>query len=193
EVGRGRWGVDLKLGRLLARAGPGAGAVPEPPKADVGWHLVLATGFALLFGAAGYRAQGRSERPIVPMLWSASAVFTPIAVLAALYYRIAKLEPSIPFAASALLLSILYALATERLDQRAPRPGLAAAGALFATGAVAALALALTMTLEKGWLTVALALMVAGIAWVSQKRPLPALRILAAAVAVLVMARIAWE
>src|SRR5207247_10199968 len=50
-----------------------------------------------------------------------------------------------------------------------------------------------TMALEKGWLTVALALMVAGIAWVADKRPLPALRLLAAAVAVLVMARIAWE
>jgi uncharacterized membrane protein len=188
-----RWAVDIHVGHLLAPSGPVAGAVPEPPKADAGWHLVLGAGFALLFGAAGYRAQGRSERPIVPMLWSASAVFTPVAVLAALYYRIANLEPSIPFAASALLLSVLYALATEQLDKRAFRPGLAAGGALFATGAVAALALALTMALEKGWLTVALALMVAGIAWVADKRPLPALRMLAAAVAVLVMARIAWE
>jgi len=188
-----RWAVDLNIEHLVAPSGPVAGAVPEPPKADIGWHLMLATGFALLFGAVGYHAQGRSQRAIVPMLWSASAVFTPIAVLAALYYRIAKLEPSIPFAASALLLSALYALATERLDQRAPRPGLAAAGALFATGAVAALALALTMALEKGWLTVALGLMVPGIAWVSDKRPLPALRVLAAAVGLLVLARIAWE
>src|SRR5262245_9170573 len=144
-----RWAVDIHVGHLLAPSGPVAGAVPEPPKADVGWHLVLATGFALLFGTAGYRAQGRSQRPIVPILWSASAVFAPVAVLAALYYRIANLEPSIPFAASALLLSVLYALATEQLDKRALRPGLAAAGALFATGAVAALALALTMALEK--------------------------------------------
>ena len=131
-----RWAVDLNIGHLLAPSGPVAGAVPEPPKADVGWHLVLATGFALLFGAAGYGAQGRSERPIVPILWSASAVFAPVAVLAALYYRIANLEPSIPFAASALLLSVLYALATEQLDKRALRPGLAAAGALFATGEI---------------------------------------------------------
>ena len=188
-----RWAVDLNIGHLLAPSGPVARAVPEPPKADVGWHLVLATGFALLFGVAGYRAQGRSQRPIVPMLWSASAVFTPIAVLAALYYRIANLDASIPFAASGLLLGVLYALATESLNQRAPASGLAAAGAIFAIGAVGALALALTMALEKGWLTVALALMVAGIAWVADKRPLPALRLLAAAVAVLVMARIAWE
>src|SRR6266480_78343 len=108
-------------------------------------------------------------------------------------YRIANLDASIPFAASGLLLGVLYALATESLNQRAPASGLAAAGAIFAIGAVGALALALTMALEKGWLTVALALMVAGIAWVADKRPLPALRLLAAAVAMLVMVRIAWE
>ena len=63
------------------------------------------------------------------MLWSACAVFTPLAMLAALYYRIARFEPSIPFAAAALLLAALFAFATEMLDKRAPRPGLAAAGA----------------------------------------------------------------
>jgi uncharacterized membrane protein len=154
---------------------------------------VLGTGFAVLFGGAGYLAQGRSERAIVPMLWSVAAVFTPIALLAALYFRIAGFEPSIPFAAAALLLGALYALATEALDKRAPRPGSAAASAIFATGAVAALALALTLALERGWLTVALALMVPGIAWVSEKRPLPALRVLAAVIGVLVLARIGWE
>ena len=188
-----RWAADLNIEHLLAPSGPVAGAVPEPPKANVGWHLVLGTGFAVLFGGAGYLAQGRSERAIVPMLWSAAAVFTPIALLAALYFRIAGFEPSIPFAAAALLLGALYALATEALDKRAPRPGSAAASAIFATGAVAALALALTLALERGWLTVALALMVPGIAWVSEKRPLPALRVLAAVIGVLVLARIGWE
>src|SRR5262245_40456235 len=188
-----RWAVDANLERLVLPSGPVAGAVPEPPKADVGWHLVLAGAFAALFGVAGYLAQGRSERPSVPLLWGAAAAFTPIAVLAALYYRIAKFEPSIPFALTALILSALYALAVERLDKRPPRPGLAGAAALFATGAVAAFALALTMALEKGWLTVALALMVPGIAWVADKRPLPALRVLAAAIGVLVAARLVWE
>ena len=188
-----RWAADLDIERLVMPSGPVAGAVPEPPKANVGWHLVLGAGFALLFGGAGYLAQGRSERAIVPVLWSAAAVFAPIAILAALYYRIAGFEPSIPFAAAALLLSALYAFATETLDKRAPRPGLAAASAIFATGAVAALALALTLALERGWLTVALALMVPGIAWVSDKRPLPALRVLAAVIGVLVLARIGWE
>src|SRR5262249_9206469 len=102
-------------------------------------------------------------------------------------------DQSIPFAFLALLLGMLFALATEALGKRAPRPGIAASGAIFATGAVAALALALTMALEKGWLTIALALMVPGVAWVSLRRPLPALRVLAGVLVVLVLARIVWE
>ena len=95
---------------------------------------------------------------------------------------------------AALLLSAPTASATETLDKHALRPGLPAASAIFATGAVAALALALTLALERGWLTVALALMVPGIAWVADKRPLPALRVLVAVVGVLVLAaRIGWE
>jgi uncharacterized membrane protein len=188
-----RWAVDPNLEHLVLPSGPVAGAVPEPDRASFGWHLVLGITFAVLFGGAGYLAQGRSERSIVPILWSAAAVSAPLAILAALYYRITRFEPSLPFAATALLLSALFALATEKLDRRAPRPGIAAAAALFATGAVAALALALTMALEKGWLTIALALMVPGIAWVAQQRPLPALRVLVAVVGVLVLARLGWQ
>jgi uncharacterized membrane protein len=155
-----RWAVDFDLERLVLPAGPAAGAVPEPDPVAYGWHVALGAGFALLFGIAGYLAQGRTQQPSIAMVWSACAVFVPLALLAALYYRIARFEPSLPFAAAALLLSLLYALATENLDRRVPRPGLAAGAALFATGAVAALALALTMVLEKGWLTIALALLV---------------------------------
>jgi uncharacterized membrane protein len=93
----------------------------------------------------------------------------------------------------ALLLAALFALATEALTRRETRPGNAAAQAIFATGAVAALALAITLALEKGWLTVSLALMVPGIAWILLARPLPMLRWLAATMVVLVLVRIAWE
>ena len=188
-----QWAVDTDILHLIAPAGPAAGAVPEPEQAQFGWHLILGIGFAVLFAGAGFLAQGRSEHTLVPTLWSACAVFAPLAILAALYYRIAAFDRSIPFASVALLLAALAAAATESLNRRAPRPGLAASGAIFATGAVAALALALTMALDKGWLTVALALMVPGIAWISERRPLPALRSLAAAVTVLVLARIARE
>jgi uncharacterized membrane protein len=130
---------------------------------------------------------------LVALLWSATAVVTPIAIIVALYLRIAEFDRSIPFAALALLLAALYGYATEQLTRRLPRPGLATAAAVFAAGAVAALALALTFALDKGWLTVGLALMVPGIAWISEQRPLPALRYLAAAVIVLVLLRVGYE
>jgi uncharacterized membrane protein len=149
--------------------------------------------FAILFGAGGFLAQGRSPSSLIPILWSAAGIATPLLILIALYYRIAGFERSIPFAGLALLLAALNGYATETLGKRAPRPGLAASGALYATGTVAALALALTFSLEKGWLTVALSLMVPGIAWIANARPYPMLRWLAAAATVLVVVRVGWE
>ena len=187
------WALELNFSNLVAPSGPTAPAIPDPPRADVTWHLVLGGVFAAMFGGTGFLAQGRSERAEIPTLWSASATFAPLAILVALYFRIANFDRSISFAALALLLAVLFAFATEMLGKRTPRPGIAASGAIFATGSVAALAFAFAMALEKGWLTVALALMVPGVAWVSLKRPLPALRILAGVLVVLVLARIAWE
>ena len=188
-----QWAVNTDISHLIAPGGPVAGVVREPARAEFGWHLVLGAGFAAVFAGGGFLAQGRSTHPTVPILWSAVAVFVPVAILIALYYRIAGFDRSIPFAGLALLLAFLAASATEALTRRVPRPGIAAAGAIFATGAVAALALALTMALDKGWLTIALALMVPGIALIAERRPLPALRVLAAVMTVLVLLRIAHE
>ena len=90
-------------------------------------------------------------------------------------------------------MAALYGYATEYLGKRQPQPGLASAAAIYAAGAVASLALALTFALDKGWLTVGLALMVPGIAWISERRPLPALRYLAAAIIVVVLMRVGYE
>ncbi|MDC7790016.1 DUF2339 domain-containing protein, partial [Rhodoplanes tepidamans] len=187
------WATEARLDSLIAPAGPVAGAVPEPVRASFTLHLLAGFGCAALFGLAGFFAQGRSERPVVPQVWAWCAIATPLAVLIALYWRIAGFDRSIPFAGLALLLAALYAVATETLVRRPMRPGLAAGQAIFAVGSVGALALALTMALDKGWLTVALALTVAGIAVVERQRPLPALRRLAAAMALVVLARIGWE
>jgi uncharacterized membrane protein len=120
-------------------------------------------------------------------------VIVPLAMLIALYYRIAEMDRSLPFAGLALLLAAIYAVATETLVQREPRPGLAASGAIFATATLAALALALTFALEKGWLTIGLALMAPGAAWIAEKRPLPALRWVAAVMVAVTVARIGYE
>ena len=187
------WAVQENLDFLKWPAGPAAPAIAEPQRYDYGSHLTLAAAWAALFGVAGFFAQGRSVRALVPMLWSATSVFAPLAMLIALYYRIANLDRSLPFAALALLLAAIFALATENLLRREHRPGMGAASAFYATGALAALALALTFALEKGWLTIALALMAPGAAWIAEKRPLPWLRSLAAIMAAVVTARVGWE
>ena len=187
------WAVQENLNFLKWPAGPAAPAIAEPQRYDYGSHLTLAAVWAALFGICGFLAQGRSSRALVPMLWSATGVFAPLAMLIALYYRIANLDRSLPFAGLALLLAAIFALTTETLLQRDRRPGIAAASALYATGALAALALALAFALEKGWLTIALALMAPGAAWIAEKRPLPWLRSLAAIMAALVTARVGWE
>ena len=188
-----RWALAPEIAHLIAGPGAAGAAAPQPWNADIGPHIALGLLFAVLFGAGGFLAQGRSPSPLIPILWSAAGIATPLLILIALYYRIAGFERSIPFAGLALLLAALNGFATEELGKRAPRPGLAASGALYATGTVAALALALTFALEKGWLTVALALMVPGIAWIANERPFPMLRWLAAAAVVLVVARVGWE
>jgi uncharacterized membrane protein len=182
------WAVGMDVTFLKLPGGPG-----EPRSYDFSSHLIVAAGWAALFGIVGFLAQGRSSRALIPTLWSASSVFAPLAMLVALYYRIAALDRSLPFAGLALLLAAVFSFAAETLLQRDNRPGGATASALYATGTLAALALALTFALEKGWLTIGLALMAPGAAWVAQKRPLPWLRWLAAIMAALVTARVAYE
>ncbi|MGY4626502.1 DUF2339 domain-containing protein [Bradyrhizobium sp. USDA 4486] len=183
------WAVRANPDMLVLPGGPMPGVGPVATDSSVTLHLVMAAIFASGFGVAGFLAQGRSNSAIVPVVWSAAGVATPIAILVALYARIAHLDRSIPFAILAVLLAAAFAAATEALMRREERPGVAASIALFATGTLGALALALTFALEKGWLTIALALMSLGTAWISLQRPIPVLRRLAA----IVTARIGYD
>ena len=185
--------VQREVTHLVAPGGMIAGTVQEPQIGNVSLHLILGAAFALFYGGSGFLAQGRSNNAQISICWSVASVFTPIAILIALYYRISGFERSIPFAGLALLLAALFAYAVEALGKRTPRPGSAAGEAIYATGAIAALALALTLALERGWLTIALALMVPGIAWIEQQRRLRALRVLAGLIVAVVIVRIGYE
>ncbi len=187
------WAVRGNPDMLVLPGGPLPGIGPVATDASVMLHLVTAAIFAGLFGAAGFLAQGRSVSAVIPVVWSASAVFTPLALLIALYARIAHLDRSVPFAILAVILAAAFGWATETLTRRDNRPGLAISIALFATGTLAALALALTFVLEKGWLTIALSLMSMGTAWISMQRPIPFLRSLAAILAGIVVLRVGYE
>ena len=187
------WAVRGNPDMLVLPGGPLPGIGPHATDASVTLHLITAAVFAGLFGVAGFLAQGRFVSAIIPVVWSAAAVFTPLTLLIALYARIAHLDRSIPFAILAVVLAAAYGAATEILSKREHRPGLPISIALFATGALGALALALTFALEKGWLTIALSLMSLGTAWISMQRPIPFLRSLSAILAGIVVLRIGYE
>src|SRR6266849_3611629 len=187
------WAVRGNPDILVLPGGPLPGIGPAATDGSVSLHLITAAIFAAGFGGAGFLAQGRFNGAKIAVVWSAAAVFTPLALLIALYARIAHLDRSIPFAILAVVLAAAYGAATEILTKRDNRPGLAISIALFATGALSALALALTFALEKGWLTIALALMSLGTAWISMQRPIPFLRSLSAILAGIVVLRIGYE
>lgn len=187
------WAVRANPDMLVLPGGAMPGLAPSATDEAVSAHLIAAAIFGTGFAVAGFAAQGRSISAVVPVIWAASAVFTPIALLIALYARVAHFDRSIPFAIIAVLLAAVFGWMTETLSRREARPGQTIAAALFATGTLGALALALTFALEKGWLTIALALMSAGTAWVATRRPIPFLRWLAAILAAIVVARIGYE
>ena len=187
------WAVRANADMLVVPGGPPPGIGRAATDSSVTLHLISAVIFAAGFGAAGFLAQGRASNAAIPVIWSAAATFTPLALLVALYARIAHLDRSIPFAILAVLLAAAFAAMTEVLSRRDHRPGLSISIALLATATLAALALALTFALEKGWLTIALALMSLGAAYVSLTRPIPFLRTLAAALAGIVVLRIGYE
>ncbi|MBR0758611.1 DUF2339 domain-containing protein [Bradyrhizobium jicamae] len=187
------WAVRANADMLVVPGGPLPGIGPNPTDGSVSLHLITALVFAMGFGVTGFLAQLRFTAANVLVRWAAGAVFTPVALLVALYARIAHLDRSIPFAIAAVLLAAAFAAATEALTRREQRPEQSAPIALFATGTLSALALALTFALDKGWLTIALALVSMGTAWISVRRPIPFLRWLAAILAGIVVLRIGYD
>ncbi|HAP48340.1 MAG TPA: DUF2339 domain-containing protein, partial [Afipia sp.] len=187
------WAIRANPELTVMPGGAMPGIGTRADEGSISMHLIAAAGFGAAFGAAGFLAQYRSFSAIIPVIWAAAGVFTPLALLVALYARIAHLDRSIPFAIIAIAVAGAFAAATELLTKRDTRPGQMIATAMFATGTLAALALAFTFALEKGWLTIALALMSLGTAWISMKRPIPFLRALAAILAGIVVLRIGHE
>ncbi|HSI41577.1 MAG TPA: DUF2339 domain-containing protein [Xanthobacteraceae bacterium] len=185
------WDVLAQGGSTVAAPGAMAGLLDGPPVIDVAGFSAFGLTLGAAFAFTGYLAAGRAQRLVPALLWSATAVGGPLLLLLAAYWRLAGFGVSTAFAALALLLAALATAAVDRLSRRPGAGGHAAAA--FAAGAAGALALGLTMALEKGWLTVGLALASLGIAWVWSRRPLPGLRQVSALVGLAVFGRVVWD
>ncbi|MFG1477727.1 DUF2339 domain-containing protein [Xanthobacter sp. V4C-4] len=183
------WVFAPGSGSTLAPAGPMAGIAPEPAHLSIGHFAAYGFGMGLLLAGLGIAGARRARGELQALGWAASGTLGPLLLLAAAYGRLTELDRSLPFAALALAVAALFTLAAEWLTRLRQPP----AAAVFATGGVVALALALTFGLDKGWLTVGLALAALGVAWVSTRRPLPGLRQLAAGLGLVVLARVGWD
>lgn len=138
-----------------------------------------------------------------PLLTSSAAGFyglgaTVPALLALLltYLRVTQFDASIPYATAGALLAGLFAYAAaqfHKADLTYSSPAYNITTGIFAAAAIAALSFALFAALERGYLTVALALAALGAAYVANKRDIPMLAHAVAALGVVILARLFWD
>lgn len=172
------------------------GGAPRPQPIET--FLATASILAAMLAGAGLARTARTPR--LPTGTAAgyltAAVAGPLAILAVAYLRVAWLDASLPFALAAGALGLAFSGVARWFRARETGedgPAIRLAVGVAASGAIGALALGLTFALDRGSLTVALALSALGAAWVADRTAVPALRYAIAALAILVAARLAWD
>lgn len=170
-------------------------AVTEPPDFSVlpnRWlppvvQSLLATAAFVsgCFAASGLWFERRSAQPLA---WASLTASVPVLALLICYARVADFRPLAGWAAFAVLLAVGLTGAAAAAMREQPA-GQARAG-VHAAGAVAALALGCAMLLRDQWLTVAVSLFLPALAWITAKADLPSLRLVALAVAAVVLVRL---
>ena len=185
------WHLPAIMGRwplFYTVEGAPAGIVHGPlVPPELRWFLGWSVGFAALFAGGGFVGLWRAARP---GLWAAISGAMPLGLLIVVYWRVARFEVDLGWAATALVLAGLGVVAAQRVGEQRARPGLELALAAYAAAAVGAISLAATMALEQAWLTVALALQLPALAVISARLSLPALRGIALIIATLILARL---
>jgi len=145
--------------------------------------LWTAAAMAAFFAAAGLWLERRAANPVN---WAGLAAAVPVVTLGVTYLQVARFQPDALWALAAAgvaALSVGAAAAAMRAD------GLQRAGA-HAAGAVAALCVGAGIVLQDQWVTLAIALMLPPLAWIAARAELAALRLVALAVAGLVIVRL---
>lgn len=180
-------------GPRIFDAAPGL-AAPDAPQT---FAYFAAAGAALVAAFGARRIASGRALPALPVgLYALAAAATPLAALAACYVRLARAEISLPYAALAGLLAAIYAALAgwfrRDVDAGSPLARKLPVGA-FATAALGGLALGFVFALDKGMLTVALALTGLAAAWLSVRFDIAALRWTCAALGLVTLARVALE
>ena len=192
------WPATAALGGPPESLAPQTSGMPRLHSESYASFIAVGLVYGLLFFASGlaaaWRALGSGRH--VAGRWAATGSTAALALLVIAYYRVADFERSITFAAAALIFTIAAAIAFELVNGRERAEKLTVpslAGTAYAVAAIAAFSLALTIALEKGWLTISLAATAAGIAWIYKARPVAILRPLSVLLGLVVLARMAWD
>ena len=149
---------------------------------------LLASGvFAGFFGLGGFWALWRGRYPAA---WASLSAIGPVAFLIIVYARVHGFEQDIYWSSLALMLGLIGVIATGRVERTTRLAQHDFATGIFAAATVTAFSLAFTMALSEAWLTVALAAELPVLAWLANSRSIKALRPIAGAVALVVIARL---
>jgi uncharacterized membrane protein len=149
--------------------------------------VLVSGGFAALFGLAGYGFAHGARRPGA---WAFLSGGMPLALMIVCYWRVENFAVALPWAVASLGLAALAVLAATRAERGGPR--LRGVLGAYALAAIGALSLAATMELREAWLTVALAAQLPAIAWIDRRLALRPLQIAAAALAAVIILRLAF-
>ena len=150
--------------------------------------VLTALVFGAAIGVAGFLALWSARRPA---LWAGVSSAVPVLLMVTAYWRLTGFETDLGWAGAALLLSAALVGAVHGVARARDRRGFETALGIYAAGVTSALALAATMTLEQAWLTVALSAQVLALAWIHRRIPVRPLRLIALAVAAVVLVRLA--
>jgi uncharacterized membrane protein len=165
---------------------------------NVGTYLTFATLSAVgLAAVAGWRLwQGSVLQPPAAGLYVLAATATPLLALVIAYLRVTQFDRSIPFAFAGTLLGAAFAVVTERFsvrERQTPTSTATLVTGAFAAAAIAGLSFALVAILDRGYLTVALALAALGTAYVATLRDISLLRYAVTALGAVVLGRVLWD
>jgi uncharacterized membrane protein len=153
-------------------------------------YVLTALCYAGLFAIAGFGLLRGAARP---GLWAGLSAGVPVVALAITYARIKGFEVDLAWAGLGLLLGALCMGATLMVARQRGRPGMEGALAAYAVGVVASLSLAMAMSLENAWLTVALSLQLPAIGWIHQQTRVGPLRAVAMLLATIILGRLVFN
>ena len=150
-------------------------------------YVLAAISYAGLFGIAGF---GLLQGAARPGLWAGLSAGVPVVTLAIAYARIKGFEVDLAWAGLGLLLGAINLGAAMLAVRRRGQASMEGALAAYAVGVVASLSLAMAMSLENAWLTVALSLQLPAIGWIHERTRVGPLRAVAMLLAAIILGRL---